>query len=329
MKKPCRHIIAVLFACLLPIAIYAEAPVVDESDNFATYDQDQAPEEHPLANDTPIGTRHGSQQGYRDMPDTDFPDEQPLARETSRANSGNNASLLNQIQSLQKEVQDLRGQIEVQAHELKVLKEQQLTFYKDIDTRLHSVSVPSSSQTPAPSSHSKPITAEQPAAQTPIQQPASKIVDNGQEGATAPTVIPVDKNFAHPNNPAEEQIHYLAAYDLIKSKRFNEAISAMQSFVNQYPKGGYTANAHYWLGELYMTQKNYPKAINHFDIVLQQFSSSSKAAPSLLKIAYALAASGKKQDAIVRLKQVIKNYPDTNTAQLAEEKLRSLGASNR
>lgn len=136
--------------------------------------------------------------------------------------------------------------------------------------------------------------------------------------------MPATSASARSNNPAEEQIHYLAAYDLIKNKRFNDAIPAMQSFVTQYPNGGYTANAHYWLGELYMTQKDYTKANSQFDIVLSQFPSSNKAAPSLLKSAFALASSGKKQEAIARLKQVIKQYPDTQPAKMAEEKLKSL-----
>ena len=57
---------------------------------------------------------------------------------------------------------------------------------------------------------------------------------------------------------------------------------------------------------------------------MQQFPASSKSAASLLKIGYALAAMGKKEEAIARLQQVIKNYPDTNTAQLAKAKLESI-----
>ncbi len=29
----------------------------------------------------------------------------------------------------------------------------------------------------------------------------------------------------------------------------------MEQFIVQYPRGGYTANAQYWLGELYMVKK--------------------------------------------------------------------------
>ena len=294
MIKNRRRILAACFVCLIPWAVFAAAPVVDESDNFATYDQNQAADDQPLAHD-----RRQTDRNDNEIVDNDFDDDQPLARESKHTSSGNNASLLSQVQSMQKELQELRGQIEVQNHELKVLKEQQLTFYKDIDARLH-----------------KPPT---------VPTSAAVLPSNATPIATTPaSTIPVASTPARSNNPAEEQIHYLAAYDLIKNKHFNDAIVAMQSFVTQYPNGGYTANAHYWLGELYMTQKDYDKASTQFDVVLSQFPSSSKAAPSLLKSAYALASSGKKQEAIARLKQVIKHYPDTHTAKMAEEKLKSL-----
>ncbi|MBY0378010.1 MAG: tol-pal system protein YbgF, partial [Gammaproteobacteria bacterium] len=128
-------------------------------------------------------------------------------------------------------------------------------------------------------------------------------------------------------NPADEQISYLAAYELVKNKHFDDALTAMQTFITQHPHGGYTANAQYWLGELYLVKHDYPKAIEHFELVLKQFPSSSKAAASTLKIGYALAAAGKDNEARARLQQVLKTYPDTPTAQLATIKLESLGVS--
>ena len=76
-----------------------------------------------------------------------------------------------------------------------------------------------------------------------------------------------------------------------------------------------------------MVQKNYPEAIQHFEVVLNQYPSSSKTAASLLKIGYALAASGKESEAKQKLNQVIKSYPDSPTAQLATAKLKALNAS--
>lgn len=296
-----RHFLLVAcFTCLLPFRVFSEAPVVDDSENFALLDEQQAALERPVARD--------SHQRYEN-------DNEPaFANDTGDASNNDggrhNGDLLNKLQGLQQDIQELRGQLEVQAHELKALQEQQLSFYKDLDARLRN-------DVPLKTTKNEPTT------ELPLnEQPVIKKPTLSLDKPTAPAVI--NTKTTTTNNPADEQISYLAAYELIKNKQFDDALIAMQTFVTQHPQGGYTANAHYWLGELYMVKKNYPNAIQHFETVLQQFPSSSKSAACLLKSGYALAASGKKQEAIQRLQQVLKSYPDTNTAQLAETKLKAL-----
>jgi tol-pal system protein YbgF len=293
-----------LVACLtylLPIGGFAEAPVVDDSENFALLDDQQISETRPLAREVNTVSSHDEETALAN--DSITPNTPPQAQ---------NATLLDKIQGLQQDVQELRGQLEIQAHDLKLLQQQQLAFYKDLDSRLNSgpakIATKPQSQdfsinantTPKPTAQVSAPSAAMPWSVTPVIGQAAKI------------------------NPADEQISYLAAYELVKNKHFDEALPVMQSFVSRYPQGGYTGNAQYWLGELYMVKKDYPKAISHFEIVLDKFPSSSKSAASLLKIGYALALTGKKQDAIDRLQQVVKNYPDTTTAKLAKNKLDAL-----
>ena len=298
-----RFFLVACFACLLPFSAFSEAPVVDDSENYALLDEQQAAFESPVVKTQ--GRDYGNDE------------ETALANdnlETATTKSGgNNASLLDKVQGLQQAIQELRGQLEVQAHDLKLLQQQQLTFYKDLDARLPNTAA-KIAQNPSANGLSIPPTAT-PTTLNPL--PAAK--------PQTALITPVMNNPAR-NNPADEQISYLAAYELVKNKRFDEALMAMQTFVAQHPQGGYTANAQYWLGEIYMVKKSYPEAMQHFEVVLQQFPSSSKAAASQLKMGYALAASGNKQDAIQRLQQVVKNYPDTNTAQLAKAKLDALNS---
>ncbi len=301
-----RLLIALIFTCLLPFNAFSEALVVDDSENFALLDEQQTAHERSVANER------------RNVQNDNDDEELPLAKDDdeSHHNSGNASLLLDKVQGLQQEIQELRGQLEIQAHDLKLLQQQQVTFYKDLDARLrHEPLKASQNETSTDLSLSAPPPAESLSPNT----GATQIKPIAGPGINTPT--------ATRNNPADEQISYLAAYELVKNKRFDAALVAMQTFVTQYPQGGYTANAQYWLGELYMVKKNYPEAMQHFNTVLKQFPSSSKTAASTLKIGYALAASGKKQEAIQQLQQVIKNYPDTQTAKLAKTKLESLGHS--
>ena len=303
MMSAHQRLMALFFCGFLSFYAHAEAPVVDDSENFAILDEQQAAIEQPVA----------KAQFDDNLSDEDV----PLAKDDPSIGT-DNADLLDKVQSMQQEIRELRGQIEVQAHDLKVLQQQQLAFYKDLDARLQNSSAKQSTQ--ATSSLPQDST---PAAQTMLPAPANTPAVNHIEQQTISSAIVTPPR----NNPADEQISYLAAYDLVKNKQYDEALTAMQGFVSQYPKGGYTANAQYWLGELYIVKKNYPQAIEHFEVVLKHFPTSSKAAACSLKIGYALAASGKETEARHRLQEVIKNFPDTPTAQLAAAKLRTLNAS--
>jgi tol-pal system protein YbgF len=280
MMTSFRLVAAIWVICSIPLSVFAEAPVIDGNENSALIDEPQAAFGQPVDRD----------------------DERALAHDN--VGSGNNAPannglLLDKIQGLQQDIQELRGQIEVQAHDLKLLQEQQLSFYKDLDARIRNEPTPKAS--------------------VPIKNNL-----NTAHKSPVNTVLSPPVTSQSQTNPADEQISYLAAYELIKNKKFDQALDAMQNFVNQHPQSGYAANAQYWLGELYMLKKDYANAISHFDIVVQQYPSSNKIAACLLKSGYALAASGQKQEAIERLQQVVKNYPGTNTAQLAKVKLDSL-----
>lgn len=296
-----KTIIAACFSVILPLTCWSEAPVVDDSDNFAIIDGQQMADEAPVVNPK------------YDADDMQSDDGPALVREDPSGDLNNingNAKLIEKILSLQQEVQELRGQLEVQAHDLKLLQQQQIAFYKDLDSRL--------GNTTGKSVQNKPVTDLTIGAAAEPKAPSASQLQLVKPAAAKPAIA------VSRINPADEQIGYLAAYELVKNKQYDKALGAMQTFVQKYPNGGYTANAEYWLGELYLVKRDYAQAIEHFEIVLQQFPSSSKSAASMLKAGYAYAAKGDNQEAKRRFQQVIKTYPGTPTAQLATSKLESI-----
>ncbi|HDO7958712.1 TPA: tol-pal system protein YbgF [Legionella pneumophila] len=316
-----KSIITLCFVLMLPFASWAEVPVIDDSENFAMIDRQEeydAPLVNPKYDNPQIENAEldGSQNDNYSTDTSQSYDEPALVKE-ERSTISDNAKLIDKIQQLQKEIQELRGQLEVQAHDLKLLQQQQVAFYKDLDSRL------SNSSTSAKTvQNDKPATDISLGSNSPeTLKVASPQIKTGSSNSKPQPVVAVSRA-----NPADEQISYLAAYELVKNKRYDEAIKSMQIFVQKYPRGGYTANAEYWLGELYLVKKDYSKAIEHFEIVLQQYPSSSKAAASLLKSGYAYAEKGDKQEAKKRFQQVVKTYPDTPTAQLASSKLEAINA---
>lgn len=315
MKHDKKQLRAIVLSLMLPMAAHAEVLVVEGQDSLAMVDEHQAMVDAPLAK-AQIDEGMQEQADAASAPAHAVTDEQPFAVDNEQPdktlNTANvNANLLDKVQSLQQEIQELRGQLEVQNHDLNLLKEQQLAFYKDVDGRL--------SQTATRAVRKENAT----------EIDAAAALKQDLKDAPVRALSPEDNkvqalNKASRVNPADEQISYLAAYDLVKSKRYDDAIKAMQNFIVLYPQGGYTANAQYWLGELYMTKNQYDQAIEHFEMVTEKFPTSSKAADSLLKVGFALAASGKNDEARLKLQQVVKNYPDTQTATKAKSKLETL-----
>lgn len=306
MIKTRRTFLATLLTTSLTLgfshSVFAEAPVVDDSENFELFEQQ-------AANKAPATFKETRLASNTDNLDT------PLAHEDNHnamTQTSDSTTLLNTIQGLQQDIQELRGQLEVQAHELKRLQQQQVEFYKDLDARVRGEKSVSQQNLTQPtelntlSQNNPPATQNQ----NPSIQPTTSVATN----SVVKTAVEKDEKSA-----------YMAAYALINDKQFDDALPAMEGFIAHYPEGGYTANAHYWSGELYMVRKNYPEAIKHFETVLQKFPSSSKSSACLLKVGYALAASGEINEAKQKLQRVIQQYPDTHAAQLALAKLDSLG----
>ena len=275
--------------CLLSTEAMADAPVVDDGENFALLEEARGPQ---AAEELP-----DSHESYTFRQEDA---ELPLAHDGEQ--SAKNTELLNTIQGLQQELQELRGQIESQAHELDDLKQQQLSFYQDLDARLNP-------------------TVEQGHQALPEKSKLNTAQDqNGPQDS-----FKAAENSGVRLNPADEQVSYLAAYELVKKGKATDAAIALYQFLKKYPNGGYSANAHYWLGELSLDKKDYSAAMSQFKTVLEQFQSSNKIPLSRLKLGYALAALGQLKEAKEQLLVLIKHYPDTPAAQLAQSKLASLG----
>ncbi|STY29791.1 outer membrane protein [Legionella wadsworthii] len=320
-----KHIIAAGFILTLPLVSWSEAPVVDDSENFAVFEGQQAyeaPAYGPKYDEPQVenGQFDIARNENYSLDNSQTDDEPALAKDDQASSSSNisdTAKLIDKIQSLQQEVQELRGQLEVQAHDLKLLQQQQVAFYKDLDARL-------SGTNSAKTSANKPsLDLSLGSKESTSKKLASKVPDASTSNPT-PANVSVPTGSASRMNPADEQISYLAAYELVKNKKYDDALNAMNIFVQKYPRGGYTANAQYWIGELYLFKKDYSKAIEHFNVVLQQFPTSSKSAASMLKVGYAYAEQGQKQEAKKYLQQVERAYPGTPTAQLANSKLRTI-----
>ena len=216
----------------------------------------------------------------------------PAARATD-----NIGGLFNQVQQLQQEVMRLNGLVEQQAYELRTLKEQSLERYMDIDRRLAAGGA-------APAAGSV----------------AGGASSSGSSGASSGAVVQPAGGTSAAEQPGEGDA-YRAAYALVRGQEFDQAVSAFNQFLQNFPDGRYAANAHYWLGELYLViDPADPEASRQsFMLLLNQYPDNAKVPDALYKLGRVHFIKGNSQRAREYLERVMREYPDSSAARLASD----------
>lgn len=206
------------------------------------------------------------------------------------------------VQQLQREVRELRGQVEQLNHRVNQSAKQERDRYLDIDRRLLELS--SGNQKPATNN----ATAGNPAQTAVIAPEAGAAGQN--TGSTVPTT--------EANQQAVRE-EYNQAYELIKQRRYDEAVVALHSFVNNNPDSDLTPNAYYWLGEVYLVLPKLEQARQSFIVVVGKYPDHRKAADAMYKLGVTYHRIGNETEAEFYLNQTIAKYPNTSAANLAKD----------
>jgi tol-pal system protein YbgF len=214
-----------------------------------------------------------------------------------------------QMQRLQQEMQRLRGQVEVQQHQIDTLKKQVQDQYLDLDSRLRGqgpAAPPEAAAQPAPSEPT-PIAPAAPEAAAP---------DLSISGSSAVQLPP-------------EKDAYRAAFDLLKERRYDEAIKAFEDLLTVYPNGEYADNTRYWLGETYYVKRDYANSLTAFQGVLTNYPLSPKVPGAMLKVGYIHYDQGDWQNARSSFQDLIGKFPDSTEARLAQSRLERMTKEGR
>jgi tol-pal system protein YbgF len=126
---------------------------------------------------------------------------------------------------------------------------------------------------------------------------------------------------AKPENPEDL---YQKGLDTFKSGDSQKAREMLTSFIERYPSNPMVPNAHYWLGETYYSDKKYDQAILEFQEIIKNFPDKEKVPAAELKQGMAFKELGDLKSARYLFKKVITDFPASDEAKLAKEKLKSL-----
>ena len=226
-------------------------------------------------------------------------------------------SLLGRVDQLQNEIQRLNGENEALHHELDMMNKRQRDLYLDIDQRL---------------SNQSQVVASTPTISTPVTMPndvsgaVSSEPISPEPVITEPTATPVIIPVAPSAPVAVEngEAAYQSALQTLRSGQYEQAITALSAFPEQYPNSNYLPNTYYWQGEANYVLRQFDAAITAFKHVIEQFPASSKVADATLKLGFSEYELGQTDTAKVTLTKVMNNYPNTSAARLAKVRLNKM-----
>jgi tol-pal system protein YbgF len=239
------------------------------------------------------------------------------------------------IDSLQDQIQSLRAQVEELTHQLQQAQSEQKARDADIDNRLSQQGVRANKKlTPGVNDTNVASDSNDDSSNTKIVTKSNAKIASAKQSAkivaganTANEDIKSKKSLDDQPNVAEEQQIYQTAYNLIKVKKYNEAVEALQGMLKKYPSGQFASNAHYWLGELYGLMGKNELALNEFGTVVSSYPDSPRVSDAQLKLGLIYSTQSKWSDAKTSFRKVINRYPGTASARVASEQLKQIKTS--
>jgi len=121
-----------------------------------------------------------------------------------------------------------------------------------------------------------------------------------------------------------EKRDYDAAMDTFRKGDFVAAQAALQRFVQRNPQSGYMPSALFWLGNAEYATKDYKESMGHFRQMLAAAPGHARAAEAMLAISNVQLELKDTKAARKTLEDLIKTYPDAETAQAAKDRLARL-----
>jgi tol-pal system protein YbgF len=239
--------------------------------------------------------------------------------------------------SSQKRVRAQQSEMDTLRRELRYLKDQNSQLRREFDALQKQLSEQELNikQSKADlSAQMLEVSQQVQAVQNQLQDINYRITAVTQRGGAGAYQPPTGFSTADSNStPAEEspslgldesrELYNTAYRDLIRGN-YQLALQGFRQFMQEYPNNELADNAQYWIGEVFYAQGRFPDAIQEFEKVVKLYRSGDKTSSAILKIGYAYLSIGETEQGKIYLEEVIKDYPDSQEANLAKGRLATL-----
>lgn len=227
-----------------------------------------------------------------------------LGATTANVPTNLNWQIMQKNQQLENDIRTLHGKIEEQGNEIEQLKHELTNRYTDLDQRLELLQ--------------QKIDPESATSAEDNQQDTPPSTSNTPPPITATTNTQAAVVNTQPPSTADlDKAAYTVALDAYKQGGAKKAIAPMQNFIKNNPNSVYISNAYFWLAEfnLAIEPTNYTEAKKNYNIVVNQYPNSAKAARALYQLHNIAKDVDRNTTLANQLKsKLVKNYPKSEEA---------------
>ena len=261
----------------------------------------------------------GSSQNDQDSPERQEAQPRPVADETASSAQTGQAALLQRlmrrVDALETEVRQLRGQVSEQERALERQQREHQRALRELESRRPE---PAASAPTGAASTQSSADADAPADDRPAATDQSA-------PAADTTVAASGSGSTDMASDAEQQALYNEAFETLKSGEYEQAVAAFQKVIDANPQGSWASSAFFWQGETYYVQRDYNAAAKSYAELIERYPNSNRVPDATLKLGYIAQEQDRIEDARARFNAVIDQYPDSQAAGLAKQRLDRLG----
>ena len=145
----------------------------------------------------------------------------------------------------------------------------------------------------------------------------------GIESPTDKPVVPTDLD-AVPVAKKSEKEAYAEAVNAFKRKKYKQAQGLFEDFLKRFPRSHNAPDAKFFIAECYFGRKMYTEAIVSYDKLTIDHPKDKRVAEAIYSQGLSFEMLGQKFDAKLFYEKVIKEYPGSTHAKMAQKRLKLL-----
>ena len=202
--------------------------------------------------------------------------------------------LLEKLNKLEEEIANLSNNLDQNTYELQRIEDANQLRYMDLDKRIHQLET---------------------------------LILLSNEDDNQDQIVPgdIDENPLSDliaNDESEEEfLLWSNSLKLIENSRYSEAAENLRLLILSFPRGEYSIEAYFYLGDIYFQQQMYQDSIETFNSLLINFPENNRTPETIFKLGLNFLRLEDEIAAISNFNNVIQNYPESSAAILSEEEL--------